>query len=241
MNYKTRIAVTLLATQLTSFSGFSQHSEKKENLTPRDLIELNRVSAVGISDDGLNVIYNISKVDIKSNTRNSKLLIKPLAGGEAKEIQNYSDFIVSSPHTSPNGKYSLITEDVAIEKIRGTDLYPELTQSNMMVYNDLNYRHWDTWEDGKYSHVLIEEKETGARVDIMSEEPFDCPQKPFGGGEDYIWSADGESVLYVTKKQSGTAYATSTNTDIYQYSLADEKTINLTEEQQRLRHTARLL
>jgi len=230
MNYKTRIAVTLLATQLTSFSGFSQHSEKKENLTPRDLIELNRVSAVGISDDGLNVIYSISKVDIKSNTRNSKLLIKPLAGGEAKEIQNYSDFIVSSPHTSPNGKYSLITEDVAIEKIRGTDLYPELTQSNMMVYNDLNYRHWDTWEDGKYSHVLIEEKETGARVDIMSEEPFDCPQKPFGGGEDYIWSADGESVLYVTKKQSGTAYATSTNTDIYQYNLADKKTINLTEE-----------
>jgi len=223
-------ASALLAIQLISFNSIAQYDESKENLTPQTLIELNRVSAVGISDDGKNVIYRISKVDVNSNSRTTKMYVKSLEGGEAREIKDYKDFIVSDAHTSPDGKYTLVSEEVAIHKVNGTDLYPEMTQSNMMVYNDLNYRHWDTWEDGKYSHVLIEEKGTGIRTDIMGDEPFDCPQKPFGGGEDYIWTPDGKSVLYVTKKLFGTEYAVSTNTDIYQYNLADETTINLTEK-----------
>jgi dipeptidyl aminopeptidase/acylaminoacyl peptidase len=60
-------------------------------------------------------------------------------------------------------------------------------------------------------------------------ENFDSPQKPFGGDEDYIWSPDSKSIVYVCKKKSGTAYATSTNTDIYEYNLETGKTINRTE------------
>ena len=158
-----------------------------------------------------------------------KLFVQPIEGGEPREIKDYKDFIVTDAHTSPNGKYVLTSEEVAIQKVKGTDLYPQLTESNMMIYNDLNYRHWDVWEDGKYSHVLIEEKGTGIRTDIMGDEPFDCPQKPFGGGEDYIWAPNGKSVLYVTKKLFGTEYAVSTNTDIYEYNLETEETKNLTE------------
>jgi hypothetical protein len=25
------------------------------------------------------------------------------------------------------------------------------------------------------------------KKDIMNDEPYDCPQKPFGGDEDYAW------------------------------------------------------
>jgi dipeptidyl aminopeptidase/acylaminoacyl peptidase len=66
-------------------------------------------------------------------------------------------------------------------------------------------------------------------TDLMPGEPHDCPQKPSGGDEDFIWSNDGKSVLYVTKKKYGKDYAVSTNTDIFQYFLADGKTVNLTE------------
>jgi dipeptidyl aminopeptidase/acylaminoacyl peptidase len=66
-------------------------------------------------------------------------------------------------------------------------------------------------------------------MDIMANEPFDCPQKPFGGAEDYVWAPDGKSLLYVTKKLFGTQYTLSTNTDIYQYDLATSQTTNLTE------------
>jgi dipeptidyl aminopeptidase/acylaminoacyl peptidase len=63
----------------------------------------------------------------------------------------------------------------------------------------------------------------------MPNEPYDSPQKPFGGDEDYVWSPDGTKIIYVCKKKAGTAYATSTNTDLYEYDLATKTTKNLTE------------
>ena len=207
------------------FSSFAQNS-----LTPEMLIELNRVSAVGISDDGQNAIYRVSKVDINQNNSTSKLFIIPLKDGEPKEISDYSDFIVRDSKVSPDGKFKLVTEEIKLKNVSGTDFYPDLKESNMMIYDELNYRHWDSWEDGAYSHVFIENTVTGDRIDLMEGEAYDCPQKPFGGSEDYIWGADGKTVLYVTKKMSGTAYAKSTNSDIYEYNLKTKKTINLTKD-----------
>lgn len=35
----------------------------------------------------------------------------------------------------------------------------------------------------------------------MKDEPYNSPQKPFGGDEDYIWSPKGYSIIYVSKKK----------------------------------------
>ena len=35
----------------------------------------------------------------------------------------------------------------------------------------------------------------------MPNEPYDAPQKPFGGDEDYIWSPDGTKIIYVCKRR----------------------------------------
>ena len=40
-------------------------------------------------------------------------------------------------------------------------------------------------------------KEKAKAIDIMPNEPYDSPQKPFGGDEDYIWSPDWKSIIYV--------------------------------------------
>ena len=63
----------------------------------------------------------------------------------------------------------------------------------------------------------------------MPNEPYDAPQKPFGGDEDFVWSPDGKSIIYVCKKKKGTEYAVSTNTDLYEYNLETKATKNLTE------------
>jgi dipeptidyl aminopeptidase/acylaminoacyl peptidase len=63
----------------------------------------------------------------------------------------------------------------------------------------------------------------------MKGEPFDCPTKPFGGDDDYVWNPDGKHLVYVTKKSYGTAYAVSTNTDLYEYEISTGITKNLTE------------
>ncbi|MDP5099285.1 MAG: S9 family peptidase [Crocinitomicaceae bacterium] len=215
---------------IACFSLFSFQLSAQEVMNPKTLVELNRVSPIGLSSDKQNVLYSISKVDVLANKKSNRTYILPLSGGNPKEITDVSDFIIEKDKVSADGKWKLVAEDVKIDRVFGTDFYPELKNSNVQIYNDLNYRHWDTWEDGAFSHVFIENLETKERIDIMPNEPFDCPQKPFGGGEDFIWSPDGKQVLYVTKKLSGAAYAISTNTDIYVYNIETKSTSNLTED-----------
>ena len=198
-------------------------------MTPKMLWELNRVSPVGITDDGNDIIYYITKYDVEANAKTSKIVKIPILGGEAVEIEGYSNLIKDS-NVSPNGEYRIDTKEFKLKPVVGTDFYPELDKSNMMIFDNLNYRHWDTWEDGKYSHVVLTNIASNTEIDIMQDEPYDCPQMPFGGAEDYTWNHDGSKVLYVTKKEYGTAYAVSTNSDIYAYDLATKATTNLTAE-----------
>jgi dipeptidyl aminopeptidase/acylaminoacyl peptidase len=106
----------------------------------------------------------------------------------------------------------------------------DLSKADAQVYNGLDYRHWDTWNNGSHNHVFYaENKDKAQAIDIMPNEPYDSPQKPFGGDEDYIWSPDSKSIIYVCKKKAGTAYAISTNTDLYEYNIETKTTKNLTE------------
>ncbi len=132
---------------------------------------------------------------------------------------------------SPDGEWVAFSKPVLVEKVMAKKIYPELSKSTAQVYTDLNYRHWDKWNDGNASHVFlasINNPRTVAR-DILKNEPYDCPQKPFGGQEDFIFSPDSKSIIYVCKKKAGKDYAQSTNTDIYEYHIIDKSTNNLTE------------
>ncbi len=132
---------------------------------------------------------------------------------------------------SPDGKWVAYSKPVLVEKILGKDLYPSLKKSTAQIYTDLNYRHWDKWNMGEANHVFLLSLSNPSVTakDILKDEPFDCPQKPFGGKEDFIFSPDSKSVVYVCKKKTGKEYAQSTNTDLYQYSISDGTTVNITE------------
>ena len=200
-------------------------------LTPELLWKLGRVSALGISKDGKNVIYKVSVPSVEENKSDSKFYSISVNGGFATEIPETKE-LLTDKNLSPDGKYLLSNKEVKLEKILGKDLYPELEKSNVQVYNGLDYRHWDTWNDGNHNHVFYADangNDKSVAIDIMKGEPYDSPQKPFGGDEDFTWSPDGKSIIYVCKKKSGTAYATSTNTDLYEYNLENKTTKNLTE------------
>ncbi len=207
------------------FIMFSFGVKAQKVMTPEQLITLNRVSAIGLTKDHQKLIYRVSKVDLKKNSTSKKTYIIPVKGGTPKLINDYKH-LLTDRMISPDGKSKLFSREVKLVKTFGTDYYNDVPKSNMMIYNNLNYRHWDTWEDGKFGHVFI--KTGDQEIDIMEGEKYDCPQKPFGGSGDYLWSPDGRKVLYVSKKTYGVAYAVSTNTDIYEYDLATKETKNLT-------------
>ncbi|WNM19581.1 S9 family peptidase [Flavobacterium capsici] len=198
-------------------------------LSPETLWKLNRVSVLGISNDGKSIIYKVSTPSVEENKSSSKTYIIPISGGTPAEIKDTKD-ILKDKNVSPDAKYILSTEEVKVEKVHGKDYYSELEKSNVQIYNSLDYRHWDKWNDGTHNHVFFAENKDKAKpTDIMLNEPFDSPQKPFGDDEDYIWSPDSKSIIYVCKKLAGTQYAISTNTDLYEYNIETKKTKNLTE------------
>ena len=198
-------------------------------MTPELLWKLGRISPLGISKDGKNVVYKVSTPSIKENKSSSKYYTVAIAGGTAVEITETAA-ILADKNISPDGKYVVYSEEVKIDKVLGKDYYPNLDKSNVQIYNGLDYRHWDTWNEGKFNHVFYKENKEGATgIDILKGENFDSPQKPFGGDEDYIWSPDSKSIVYVCKKKAGTEYALSTDTNIYEYNLESGKTINRSE------------
>src|SRR6478736_8123133 len=198
-------------------------------MTPELLWKLGRVTPLGISKDGKNVVYKVSTPSVEENKSDSKNYTVAINSGTVTEITDTKE-ILADKNISPDGKYIVYNQEVKIDNVLGKDYYPDLDKSNVQIYNGLDYRHWDTWNEGKFNHVFYKENKEGAvGIDILKDETFDSPQKPFGGDEDYIWSPDSKSILYVCKKKSGTAYAKSTNTDIYEYNLETGKTTNRTE------------
>jgi dipeptidyl aminopeptidase/acylaminoacyl peptidase len=224
---KTIIAVWV--TILMTLQGLAQ-----DVMTPERLWQLGRVSAVGITRDGQQLVYRVSTPVVAENASLAKTYAVPISGGAVREVNNIEG-LLPDKHVSPDGEYRIAVKEVKVQKVFGEDYYPMLPKSNVQIYESLNYRHWDEWEDGKFSHLFIQpvsgnRSEEGK--DIMEGEAFDCPQKPFGGDEDYTWSPDSRLVVYVTKKESGTNYAVSTNTDLYAYEVATGKTTNLTDGMQ---------
>lgn len=199
-------------------------------MTPEILWSLKRINAEGITIDNQHIIFKSSTPDIKENKSVHKYYQIKLDGSDLKEILNHTD-LLPNKNVSPDGKYEIYNEEVKIENVYGKDFYPEMKKSNVQVYNSLNYRHWDAWNEGKYNHPFYKKVGDSNRkgIDIMPNVPFNCPQKPFGGDEDMIWSPDSKKIIYVTKKLSGTEYAKSTNTDIFEYNLETKQTKNLTE------------
>jgi hypothetical protein len=144
------------------------------------------VSALGISKDSKNVVYKVTTPSIEENKSNSKFYVIPVNGGSPTEVQETKDLLKDK--TFPDGKYLVYSEEVKINDV--LDFYPNLEKSEVQIYDGLDYRHWDTWNEGKFNHVLYKEtNEDAVGTDIMGNEKFDSPQS-LCGDEDYLWSPD---------------------------------------------------
>jgi hypothetical protein len=42
--------------------------------------------------------------------------------------------------------------------VTGKDFYPKLEKSEVQIYDGLDYRHWDTWNEGNLIMCFIKEK-----------------------------------------------------------------------------------
>jgi len=217
--------ITILCLSVIGFSAQSQ----TQVMTPEILWKLGRVSPIKVSEDNQTLYYSVTTPNVSENNFETSYYQIGIDGNGLKELDKDNP-LLKQDKISTDGKYLLSHEEVKVKKVLGRDYYENLDKSDVYVYDGLDYRHWDTWNDGTYSHVMLTDQQTQKKIDLLEGEPYYSPQKPFVGSSDYIFSPDGKKVIYVAKKEEGTAYALSTNTDLYEYDIATGKTINLTEE-----------
>ncbi len=212
---------------LVMFCASSLFAQK--TMTPEDLWKVKDVSPLGLSKDGDHFYYQVKTPNVPENNFDTKYYKMAISGGTAYEVSKAEmEQAVVNKNISPNGQYKLFHKAVHVNDVLGKDIFKDLPKTDAYVFTSLDYRHWDHYNDGSFSHVFYKDLEAGTETDIMAKQPYYTPQQPFGGDEDYIWGPDSEAIYYVSKKVAGTAYATSTNTDIYRFDLETRKTENLT-------------
>ncbi len=164
----------------------------------------------------------------KDNDRNKIWSMK--ADGSGKQVISDTENNINGFEIAPGGKKVFYLKDVKLDPST-QDRHPDLPLAKGMVFDDLMYRHWDSWHDYAYSHIFIADINNGrigTEKDIMEGEKFDSPLSPYFSIDEIAWNHDGSRLAYTCKKLSGREYAESTNSDIFLY---DENgiTTNITE------------
>ncbi|MBO9713757.1 S9 family peptidase [Sphingomonas sp.] len=158
----------------------------------------------------------------------------PVAGGAATKLTDFAGGM-GGFKISPAGDKLLVWAD---RKPGAPSLEPAMVKKDAMagsgrVYEQLFVRHWDTWADGTRSQLFVIPVSGGAAkgngVAIEGGLVGDSPSKPFGGGEEVSWSADGKTVFFALR-EAGRIEAKSTNLDIFAAPAdGSAKPVNLTD------------
>ncbi|MFZ2053040.1 MAG: S9 family peptidase [Candidatus Aminicenantales bacterium] len=138
-------------------------------------------------------------------------------GGEAEQVTKLP-LDVGNLIVSPAGEHLAVTMEVfpgqsvedTVQKLEAM----EKRKATGRIYEKLFVRHWDTWSDGRRSHVFAVPIGGGEAKDLMSVMDADTPSKPFGGPEEIAFTPDGKGIVF-TARDVGREEAWSTDFDIY--------------------------
>lgn len=141
----------------------------------------------------------------------------PLEGGEPQQITDLP-LDVANMSLSPDGKWFLFS----LEVFPGTS--PKETAKRLeergkskvsgRVYEQLLYRHWDSWSDGRRNHLFSLPAAGGEPRDVMAALEADAPSRPMGGTEEFTFTPDGKGVVFACR-DVGREEAWSTNLDLF--------------------------
>jgi dipeptidyl aminopeptidase/acylaminoacyl peptidase len=164
------------------------------------------------SPDGQSLFF------LSSRGGSSQVFRLPLDGGESRPVTKLP-LDVGAFALSPDGK----TLAVALEVFPDcatlectTQRLKEQSQKKTTgrVYDKLFVRHWDTWGNGRRSHLFVLPVEGGTPRDVMVGMDADAPSKPFGGPEEFTFTPDGKGLVF-TARDVGNSESWSTDLDLF--------------------------
>jgi dipeptidyl aminopeptidase/acylaminoacyl peptidase len=209
-------------------------------VTTTDLPAIERQTAlhrVGVDGTGARAITRSGKRDaspafspdgsvlafLSTRAGEAQVYFLPTAGGEAEKKTDVPGGVGSFLFT-PDGRRLLLTAEVWPECgadaacNRKKDGAMEKGKMRAHVADRLLFRHWDSWEDGKRTHVLaMDLSDPKAPLRDLTPGDFDSPAFSVGGGADYDVSPDGKDLVFTSNRDPEPAR--STNSDLFLVSL----------------------
>ena len=178
------------------------------------------------SRDGRHVYF------LSSRTGSSQVWRIGVGGGEAEQVTKLP-VDIHGYKVFPDNKRLALAIDVwpdarTIADSVKRDEAKAKSKIKARVYEQLLFRHWDQWEDGKYSHIFVwsPDKPTTA-VDLTPGQTTDSPTHPWGSMDEVSISPDGRMLAYVARV-GGRAIAWTTNTDVFLVPTAGGRAVALT-------------
>lgn len=162
------------------------------------------------SPDGKTIAF------VSNRGGSAQVWLLPIDGGEARQLTKLP-IDVSGPIWSPLGDKIAFTAEVypgkTPEETAGMDKEKADAKSKVRIFDHLMIRHWNSWDEGKRSHLFVVDAATGAARDLTPRLEVNTPPAPFGGASDYAWSPDGKELAFTAEPVKNAAW--STNTDIW--------------------------
>lgn len=168
------------------------------------------------SRDGASVFF------LSTRSGSSQVWKISLRGGEAVQVTDLP-LDANNLLVSPYSPHLAFTLDVFVD-LKSIDKTKERLEeisrrkASGVIYDRLFFRHWDTWKDGRRSHLFVMPLKEGAPVDVMADMDADAPSKPFGGIEEIAFTPNGMGIVF-TARDAGREEAWSTDFDLYYASL----------------------
>ncbi|GAB4370964.1 MAG: S9 family peptidase [Calditrichia bacterium] len=156
----------------------------------------------------------------------------PVEGGEPFQITDISTG-VSNPEWTPDGKKIVFSTEVFSE-CGADDECNRFIQESMdngplqaHMADRLLYRHWNFWKDGKRTHILVMDIDSGDLTDLTPGD-YDSPSFSLAGAGGFAISPDGEELCFVSNRDSNEAETT--NKDLWLVSINGGEARNITDE-----------
>ena len=155
---------------------------------------------------------------LSSRDGSSQVYALSMEGGEAHALTHLStgaDMVKWSPDGKTIAFTSAVYPDCKDDPCnKKRDEEKEKNKVKARVYEQLLYRHWDHWFEGKRSHLFVQAADgNGEARDLNAGANYDVPPDQRGGPEDINFSPDSKEICFtaVTDKIE----AISTNGDLF--------------------------
>ncbi|MDX6695056.1 MAG: hypothetical protein QOF02_2659 [Blastocatellia bacterium] len=167
---------------------------------------------------------------ISSQEGGPQIWTMDVASGEMKKVSSISTG-ASDLIWSPDGQMLAFVSDVYPECAtdecnKERDEKMEASKVKAKVADRLLFRHWNSWKEGKRTHVFIVASDGGAARD-MTPGDYDAPPFSLGGPTDYAFSPDSKELAFA--RNTDKVEATSTNGDIFIVPVAGGEARRITE------------